>query len=183
MWVCNLWSHQSHLILPNTWCTELSGYLAFWVWPRAALLIIIYLVLRNVNVLFIVYSGFLWKSCRLLYFFIVKILLTVIASKCRVCLRINNVILHGVLRQGNDILNDWALKCMKDPAPKVLQEIKNIVCYINALIPDSETILWNLQLQFSCRKSWYIKRYMEIDRLCMNLQKKTKQIVSPSLAG
>lgn len=77
-----------------------------------------------------------------MYFFIVRILLKGITSKCRVCLRINNVILHGFLRQGNDILKDWTLKCMKDPTPQVLQEIKNIVCYINALIPDSMKLFY-----------------------------------------
>lgn len=82
-----------------------------------------------------------------MYFLIVRILLTGITSKCRVCLRINNVILHGVLRQANDVLKDWTLKCMKDPAPKMLQEIKSIVCYINTLIPDSVKLFYEI---YSC---------------------------------
>lgn len=39
-----------------------------------------------------------------MYLFIVKILLTGIITKCTVCLRVNNVILHAVLRQANDIV-------------------------------------------------------------------------------
>lgn len=82
-----------------------------------------------------------------MYLFIVTILLTGITSKCTVCLRVNNVILHAVLRQVNDILKYYILKCMKDPAPKVLQKIKNIVCYINVLIPDSEKLFYEI---YSC---------------------------------
>lgn len=35
----------------------------------------------------------------------------------------------------------------KDPAPEVLQKIKNIVCSINVLIPDSLKLLYEI---YSC---------------------------------
>lgn len=144
MWVCNLWSRQSHLILPNTWCTELPGYLASWVWPIAALLILMCLVLRNVNVLFIIYSGFLWKSCRLMYFFIVRILLTGITSWCTVW---ESIMSFSTVSSGKE-MTFWKIRLGnvgKTLHPKYCRKSKTLSV---TLMPWFQT-LWNYFMKFT----------------------------------